>query len=332
MRFEKPISVQQIAQWVNGIVVGNPNVYATGINEIHRVEAGDICFVDHPKYYRRILESPASVILIDKAVDVPDGKALIVVESPFIAFNQLLRKFREAFSPVISDKPTLGKNVQIGQQVVFGKNVIIEDEVIIGHQVTIGSNVYIGRGTIIYPGARIGDYVQIGQYCRIQYGVVIGGLPFYYKRTHNGRIPMENAGGVWIGDYVDIGANTTIDSGVSAPTMIGDHTKIDNLVQVGHDTIIGKRCVIAAQVGIAGCVVIEDDVTLWGQVGIPSGIRVGKGAVLLAKAGVMSDVPAGKTYFGAPAKEHVQKWRELAALSKLPLWIKEAESKVEQEE
>ena len=129
---------------------------------------------------------------------------------------------------------------------------------------------------------------------------------------------MYTAGGVCIGNHVEIGAGCTIDSGLTADTIIGDHCKLDNHVHVGHDTIIGRNCLFAAQVGIAGCVVIEDDVILWGQVGVPSDIHIGKGAVVLGQSGLTKDLEGGKTYFGSPAEEARHKYRELALIRKLP--------------
>jgi len=183
--------------------------------------------------------------------------------------------------------------------------------------VVIGSNVTIGAGTLIYPNVTIYDFTEIGKSCVIQSGAVIGGEAFYYKKRPWGREKMLSKGKVVLEDFVEIGANTTVDRGVSAITRVGEHTKIDNLVQVGHDTTIGKRCVIAAQVGIAGVCRIEDDVILWGKVGIPSGVTIGAGAILHAMTGVFSDLPGNKIYSGIPAQEQMKTLRQYATMEKI---------------
>ncbi len=321
MKFYRPFLAREIARIIEAEkIIGNSEVPTTGINEIHRLEQGEICFVDHPKYYDKVLNSPASVIIINKSVEAPKGKALLVHNDPFRAFNKIIRYFLEEQKfPENRIAPT----AVLGKYVSLGKGVVLENHVKIGDNVSIGNNVFIGENTIIYPGVRIGDNVRIGKNCLIQYNAVVGGEPFYYKNYGEERVKMERGGGVLIEDFVHIGANTTIDAGVSADTTIGEHTKIDNLVQIGHDTIIGKRCLIASQAGIAGATVIEDEVTIWGQAGVPSGLRIGKKAVLFAKTGVMSDLEGGKIYAGFVAQEARKTWRELAALKKLPEMLRE---------
>ena len=317
MKFTNPVEAKELAEII-GAKLSGENIQATGINEIHRVEKGDICFVDHPKYYNKVLESPADVIIINKEITPPENKALLIHPEPFIAFNELLEFFIKREFPLDKDDSYVSPKATVGKNVVIGKSVKIADNVVIGDNVSIGNYVEIGENTLIYPGTRIGDRVKIGENCLIQYNAVIGGEPFYYKNYGTHRVKMVRGGGVLLEDNVHIGSNTTIDAGVSADTIIGAHTKIDNLVQVGHDTIIGKHCLIASQVGIAGANVIEDNVTLWGQVGVPSGLRIGKGAVLLGKAGVMSDLDGGKVYAGYVAQERRKTWQEIAALRKLP--------------
>ena len=321
MKFTTPVEAKNLAEIINAKLLGE-NISATGINEIHRVEKGDICFVDHPKYYRKVLESPADVIIINKEITPPENKALLIHPEPFLAFNELLKFFLKKEFPTDVDNSYISEKAEIGKNVTLGKNVKINDNVVIGDNVSIGNYVEIGENTIIYSGTRIGDRTKIGKNCLIQYNAVIGGEPFYYKNYGTHRVKMVRAGGVLLENFVHIGSNTTIDTGVSADTIIGAHTKIDNLVQIGHDTIIGKHCLIAAQVGIAGANIIEDNVTLWGQVGVPSGLKIGKGAVLMGKAGVMSDLEGGKIYAGYVAQERRKTWQELAALRKLPEIIK----------
>ncbi|MEN3040075.1 MAG: UDP-3-O-(3-hydroxymyristoyl)glucosamine N-acyltransferase [Bacteroidia bacterium] len=308
----------EIAALVGGSLIGDPNIIATGINEIHRVEPGDITFTDVSKYLRRALESPASIILINQEVDPPPHKALIYTHFPFRSFNFLLEYFRPSISPAFSPNHTQYPGVEVGENVIIGEGTHIEPGCKIGHNTVIGPNCYIGKDTIIYPNVTIGPYTHIGAHVVIQSGCVIGGDAFYYKRTEIGSERLLSKGRVVIGDYVEIGANTTIDRGVTSDTYIGDHTKIDNLVQIGHDTFIGRNCQIAAQVGIAGTCAIEDGVILWGQVGVPSGIRIGARSTVLAKSGVLTSLEGGKVYFGFIAKEVKKAWREIASMGRLP--------------
>ncbi|MCS6896112.1 MAG: UDP-3-O-(3-hydroxymyristoyl)glucosamine N-acyltransferase [Bacteroidia bacterium] len=308
----------EIASLVGGSLIGDPNILATGINEIHRVEPGDITFTDVSKYLRRALESSASIILLNQEVDPPPNKALIYTHFPFRSFNMLLEHFRPSSSPAFPPSHAEYPGVELGENVIIGEGTYIEAGCRIGHNTVIGPNCYIGRNTTIHPNVTIGPYTHIGSHVMIQSGCVIGGEAFYYKRTEIGSERLLSKGRVVIGDYVEIGANTTIDRGVTSDTYIGDHTKIDNLVQIGHDTFIGRNCQIAAQVGIAGTCIIEDGVVLWGQVGVPSGIRIGARATVLAKSGVLTSLESGKVYFGFIAKEVKKAWREIASMGRLP--------------
>ncbi|MCZ2355438.1 MAG: UDP-3-O-(3-hydroxymyristoyl)glucosamine N-acyltransferase [Bacteroidia bacterium] len=322
MKLTQPVTVTEIARIIGGKVLGNPNHIVSGFNEIHRVEPGDLTFVDVEKYFKKSLNSRATTILLNQEVEIPEGKALILSNDPFRDYNLLTEYFQPRSSLDIYNEPILGENTHIGKNVVFGNNVSVGSNVEIGHNTIIGNNVVIGSETLIYGNVTIYDNCQIGSNCCIQSGAVIGGEAFYYKKRPYGRDKMLTKGRVILEDWVEIGANTTIDRGVSADTIIGEYTKIDNLVQIGHDTVVGKRCIIAAQVGIAGVSNIGDDVTLWGQVGIPSNIYIGNGAVVMAKSGVLASLEGGKTYLGVPAKEFKKSWREIACIEKLPELIK----------
>jgi len=293
-----------MAEIVGARVLGNIRRMVTGINEINRVQAGDLVFVDHPKYYAKALNSAATTILIDKAdVEIPEGKAILVSEDPCRDYNLLVRQF---MLPL--EWPEAAPRVGSGT--------------VVHPSVAMGSNVCIGEGCTIMPGVVIYPNTTIGHRVIIHANAVIGGDGFYYKKRAGGYEKMVTAGCVVIEDDVEIGAGTTIDRGVSADTRIGAGTKIDNQVQIGHDTLIGKHCLIAAQVGIAGACVVGDNVTLWGQVGVPSKLTIGAGAVVLGQSGLIGNLEGGKTYFGSPAGEWKQKMREAASLSRLPAMIK----------
>ena len=301
MKFKSVQTLQKIANLIDATFVGESDFKISGINEIHVVEAGDIVFVDHPKYYEKALNSKATTILINKEVDCPEGKSLLISDNPFRDFNKITKHF----SPFISSK------VSIADTAIVGEGTIIQPNVFIGNNVSIGKNCLIHPNVTIYDNAIIGDAVIIHA------NTVLGADAFYYKNRPEGFDQLLSVGRVVVKDNVHIGASCTIDKGVTGDTTIGKGTKIDNQVHVGHDTKIGKKCLIASQTGIAGCVIIEDEVTLWGQVGTNSGITIGKGAVILGQTGVTKSVPGGKTYFGTPISESRLKLKELAYLKRL---------------
>lgn len=294
-------TVGAIAQFLGRSVVGDESLIVTGINEIHRVEPGDLVFVDHPKYYDKALNSAASFILIDKEVAVPEGKALIISPEPFDDYNRLTRKF----APYRPQMTMTGENCQIADSAHLSPNCFIGNDVIIGENAIIHPGAYIGDGTVIEENVIIGPNAVIGHYA------------FYFKKKPSGYDRMHSCGFVYIERNVEIGAGTTIDAGVSAITRIGEGTKIDNLVQIGHDTIVGKNCLFASQVGIAGCCNIGNNVTFWGQVGCASGLTIGDGVVVLAQSGIARSLESGKVYFGSPCDESKTKMKELFVLKRL---------------
>ncbi len=298
--------------------IGDPDHIISGFNEIHLVEKGDATFTDVPKYYEKALKSAATTIIINQRVDVPEGKGLLIHDDPFIAYNILTEHFQPRYPFDTAQPPKIGDNVKIGRNVVFGENVVLGDEVEIGHNTTIGSNVTIGNGSLIYANVFIADDTIIGEDVCINAGCVIGGEGFYFKSRENSKEKLLSKGRVVIHDHVDIGANCTIDKGISGDTTIGEWTKLDSLIQVGHDTVIGKRCLIAAQVGIAGVVIVEDDVMIWGQAGINKDLTIGKGAIILGKTGVMSSLAGGKKYLGMIANDHREVLRQEISIRNLP--------------
>jgi UDP-3-O-[3-hydroxymyristoyl] glucosamine N-acyltransferase len=301
MKFKTVQTLQKIATLIDAKFVGDQDFKISGINEIHVVENGDIVFVDHPKYYGKALESAATTILINKEVECPEGKSLLISDDPFRDFNKITKHY----NPFISSKESISASA------IIGEGSIIQPNVFIGNYVTIGKNCMIHPNVTIYDNAVIGDNVVLHA------NTVLGADAFYYKNRPEGFDQLISGGRVIVKDNVHIGASCTIDRGVTGDTTIGDGTKIDNQVHVGHDTKIGKKCLIASQTGIAGCVIIEDGVTLWGQVGTNSGITIGKGAVILGQTGVTKSVPGGKTYFGTPISESREKLKELAYLKRL---------------
>jgi UDP-3-O-[3-hydroxymyristoyl] glucosamine N-acyltransferase len=299
MKLNRTHTIAEIAAIIGAEFAGDPNFPVSGLNEIHKVEAGDLVFVDHPKYYEKALQSAATIVLINQRVVCPEGKALLFSNDPCRDYNALTKHFSPWAMPA-------AKNVQIGNDSHIHPSVVL------------GNNVSIGDRCIIYPGVVFYENVHIGNDCIIHANTVLGSDAFYYKARPAGRDKMHSCGSVVIEDRVEIGAACTIDRGVSGDTRIGEGSKLDNQVHVGHDTVIGKNCLFAAQVGIAGCVVIEDNAILWGQVGVTSGVRIGKGAVVLGQSGVTKSLEGGIAYFGSPAEESRNKLKELALVRKLP--------------
>lgn len=302
MKFNATHTLKDIAALIKAEFIGDPNFIVSGINEIHMVEKGDLTFVDHPKYYDKALQSAATTILINKEVECPAGKALILSDDPFRDYNFLTRHFM----------PEKHSDKLVSDTARIGKGTVIMPGAFIGHHVTIGTN------SIIHPGVSIYDHCVIGDEVIIHSGTVIGADAFYYKRRQDGYDKMHSCGRVVIHDKVEIGASCTIDKGVSGDTVIGKGTKMDNQVHIGHDTVVGQNCLFAAQVGIAGVVVIEDNVILWGQVGVQKDLTIGAGAVVLGQSGIPKSLEGNKTYFGSPVRDAREKMKELALIKRLP--------------
>lgn len=302
MKFQKSHSLQEIANLLDCKFIGDKDFQVLGMNEIHVVEPGDIVFVDHPKYYDKALQSAATIVLINKEVECPVGKALLISDDPFRDFNILTRHF----------KPFQFANVAIAPTAEIGEGTIIQPNTF------VGNNVKIGKNCLIHSNVSIYDHTVIGDNVIIHAGTILGADAFYYKKRPEGFDQLISGGRVVIEDNVGIGALCTIDKGVTGDTTIGAGTKLDNQVHVGHDTVIGKKCLIASQTGIAGCVIIEDEVTMWGQVGTTSGITIGTKAVVMGQTGVTKSVEGGKSYFGTPIEESREKLKQLANIKKIP--------------
>jgi UDP-3-O-[3-hydroxymyristoyl] glucosamine N-acyltransferase len=308
MKFPAPVSIKWIANLIGAELTGNTEGMATGINEIHKVEPGDLVFVDHPKYYDKCLHSEATFIIINQKTECPEGKALLIVDKPFEAYQTIVRHFRP-FRP--ADKP-------ISDTATIGEGTYIAPNVFVGHEVSIGKNCFIA------PNVTILDHCVIGDNVTIQAGTVIGSDAFYYNTKKDREVwykKMESCGRVVIENDVEIGAGCTIDRGVSHDTRIGRGSKLDNMVHIGHDTVLGANCLLAAQVGIAGATTLGNGVILWGQVGVSKTLTIQDNVVVLAQSGVGGTLEAGKVYFGSPCEEASVKKRELVWVKRIPeIW------------
>lgn len=315
VKFPQPQPLSHLAEITGARLVGDPDYLATGINEIHRVEPGDVLFVDHPKYFQKALRSAATVVLINQEVEAPEDKHLLVTDDPFSAYNSLMERFRTPPARHTGVVP-MGDGVEVGERVHLSPGVVL------------GGNVRLGDDCILHPNVVLYDDVWLGARVEIHANTVIGSDAFYFNNRKTHFAKMLSGGAVIIGDDVEIGAGCTIDRGVSAVTRIGHGTKLDNMVHLGHDVEIGERCLLAAQVGVGGAVVIGNEVILWGQVGVNKGIRIGDQAVVFAQSGVHRSIEAGKHYFGSPARESREGFRQVAALDQLPGWLDKLRGKV----
>lgn len=314
MHLEKSISLKELAKILGLKFIGPADHLVSGINEIHKVEKGDLTFVDIEKYYSKALQSAATTILINQEVPCPEGKALLISKDPFSDYNKLVKRFRpfEAADKLISDTAEIGVGT------------IIQPGAFIGNHVKIGKNCLIHANVSVY------DYSEIGDNVIVQANTVIGSDAFYFKtrKVENAYFEkLESCGKVVLENDVEIGANCTIDRGVSGITRIGAGSKLDNMIHIAHGVVLGKNCLLAAQVGIAGKTIIGNEAVIWGKVGISKDLKIGDKVTILATSSVSKDLEGGKTYFGSPAEEARAMWKKMAALRKLPELIEEWKKK-----
>jgi len=308
MKFTNKLTVSQIIEIMNSevTVTGDLNNLFSGINEIHSVEPGDISFVDHPKYYDKVLNSKAIAVIINKNVDPPNGKTLFICDDPLICFLKIVQHFVK-FHP---------QNTAIHPSAIIGEGTVVQPNVFIGEHVTIGKNCIIHANVSIYANTEIGNNVTIHS------NSTIGGDACYFQKRETGWIKLTSGGSTKIEDDVEIGCNCCIDKGISGITFIGKGTKFDNQVQVGHDAHIGAHCFLGAQCGISGCTFIDDFCSMWAKSGVNKGLYIAKNTTLLAMSALDKSVPEeGAVFFGIPADEARKKWKEMVYIKKLPEFI-----------
>ena len=317
MIFEKPISVSDLSnQFGLQILSNNFGEVVFGINEIHKVSKGDLTFVDTPKYYDKVLKSAASFIIINKKIEPVAGKCLLYSENPFQTYNTIAKFYF----------PTKFSNN------VIAVNTIIPDSTKIFPNVFIGENVQIGENCIIYPNVTIYPNVIIGNNVIFHANTTIGSDAFNYNVQKGVYNKMHTIGRVIIKNNVEIGANCSIDAGVSGDTIIGQGTKLDNQFQIAHGVVIGENCLLCAQVAIAGKTIIGNNVILYGKVGISKGLVIGDNAVILASSNVDKNLEGGKRYYGSPALEARQAMKYFATLRMMPEYLTKIRHLLYQEE
>lgn len=320
-------TVRELAELVAGDVEGDAAKRVTGVAPVDRAGPNDVTYVVNERYAKRFEPAGVAACLVPPGISMEaDGAALIRVDNPELALATLLDVFHPSPEPEPSVHPTaiIARGARIGGQVSIAPFVTIEDGVRLGRGTQIGPHTHIGSGTEIGEDCRIGPSctvlhgVRIGDRVRLYTGVRLGVEGFGYTPGPRGLHRIPQVGGCIIGDDVDIGANCTVDRGSLGDTVIGEGTKIDNLVHIAHNVRVGKHCVIVAQVGVAGSVEIGDGAQLGGQAGISGHLTIGAGARLAAQAGVFGDIPAGAVYSGYPARPHRQSLRASALTLKLP--------------
>lgn len=302
MKLLSPVSVSFIAEKIGAEIIGDPDRMVLGLNEIHKVEFGDLTFVDKEKYYDASLNSAATFVIMNRRKHCPEGKTLLICDEPFQAYNKL----------VMEQRPFIPLTSKISDTAEIHPTVILEPNVIVGHHVKIGENSIIQANTTIVGNTIIGKNVNIHP------NTVIGSDAFYYKRYGTHHEKWHSGGRVIIEDNVEIGACCTINIGVSGDTIIGEGTKFDSQVHIGHGAVVGKHCLFAAQVGIGGKAIIQDRVCLYGQVGVAQNITIGEDAIVLGQSGVSKNLAKDKTYFGSPAQDVREMYKQLALFRQLP--------------
>ncbi len=319
------ISLKKISKCLEGQIIGDEHLLLEGLASIDEATEGQITFISHPKYEKKAFKTKASVLMTREAI-----KGLcttfLIVEDPYFSFAKLLALFHppKKKTPGVHASATLGKHLVLGADLVIGPSVTLEDGVTIESNTQIGAGVFVGEGSsvgensIIYPNVTIREGVKIGKRVIIHSGSVIGsdGFGFAFHAGKHHKIPQ--VGGVIIEDDVEIGANVTIDRAVMGQTIIGQGTKFDNLVQVGHNVKIGAHSILVAQVGISGSSQLGNYVTLAGQVGVAGHVKIGDQVVVGAKSGVTKDIPAAQTVSGFPPVPHKSWLKSQVALQQLP--------------
>jgi UDP-3-O-[3-hydroxymyristoyl] glucosamine N-acyltransferase len=329
------LTAAAIAEAVGGQLVGDPLVAVSGVAALDRASPRDLSFLGAAKYAPLFAASRAGVVLIlPELAEAPgSARARVVVERPQEALLTLLPRFQRSTAPLAGIHPTavigagvrLGSNVSVGPYAIIGDDVTLGDDAIVGPHCVVGAGVELGEGCHVVASVTIYSGSRIGKRVILHAGVRIGSDGFGYIQRDGKHLKIPHVGRCILEDDVEIGANTTIDRGSIDDTVIGAGTKIDNLVQIGHNVRVGRSCLIMSQAGVAGSVRIEDGCMILGQVGISGHHTIGKGARLAAQAGVFGDIPAGETWSGYPARPHKEALRAQAALFKLPSLLRRIE-------
>lgn len=330
----------EINQEVNGSLTGDLQVTITGVNHISAATASQLTFIGSTKYIGLWADSKAAAAIVNASLDFApgQGRTSISVEDADLAMAQVLHMFAPPPpkcedgchpSAVVDATAAIGKGACIGAGCYIGPGVVVGDQATLYPNVTVLDDSRIGAGTVIWSGTVIRERCRIGRQCLIHPNVTIGADGFGYRPAPDGRglVKIPQIGSVEIGDGVEIGAGSCVDRGKFSATVIGDGTKIDNLVQIGHNCTIGRSCVMAGQSGLAGSVTLGDGVVMGGRAMVSDHLSVGSGTRIGGNAGVISDIPPGKTVLGMPADDYRKTLRLWASLKQLPDLIQQMKKK-----
>ena len=324
----KEFTVQEINNLVKGELIGDYNGSIKGLEQIENAGEGELTFIGNLKYSRKWEASKASIAIVYEGIKIEpgEGKAFIKVKNPDLAMAQVL----EVFLPdpphfdmdihdtaVIDQSAVLGKGCRVGANSYIGKGAVLGEGVTIYPNVSIFDDTTIGDYTTVWSGTVIRERSIIGKHCIFHSNVSIGADGFGYRPSEQGLTKIPHIGNVVIGNYVEIGANSCVDRGKFSATVLGDGCKIDNLVQIGHNSVLGKFCIMAGNSGLAGSVTLGDGVVIGGSASIKDHTTIHSGATVGAGSGVMNDVPPGKTVVGYPACDSREMLKQWVALRKL---------------
>ena len=328
----KSFTVAEISELLDGELIGSYNKPIIGAEQIDRARDGQITFISGNKYERQWESCRASAAIVPKTIKILPGKdrAFIKVENADLAMAKLLEALQpepprqlEEIHPraVVDETAVIGKGCMIGAGSYVGKNVVLGNGVILYPNVTVFDNTSIGDHTVVWSGTVIRERSIIGNNCIFHTNVSIGADGFGYRPSEDGRglVKIPQIGNVVIGNYVEIGANSCVDRGKFSSTIVGDGCKIDNLVQIAHNCVLGRSCIMAGHSGLAGSVTLGDGVIIGGSASIKDHTTINSGAVVGAGSGVMCDVAPGKTVLGYPAtdsREMLKQWVALRNLAK----------------
>lgn len=319
-------TLAELAAELGGVVVGDATVRIRGVAGIREAQPGDLTFLANARYDAHLAATRASAVLCTH--DQPESPIpMIRVANPYLAFQRAVRVFRpDGHRPAPGTHPTavVSPEAELGPEVVVGPHCVVEAGARLGARVVLGAGCFVGRDaqigddTWLWPRVVVRDECVLGARCIVHPGAVIGGDGFGFAFDQGRYHKVPQVGNVVVGDDVEIGANACIDRATTDSTRIGDGSKIDNLVQIGHNVVVGPHCIVVAQVGIAGSTELEHHVTLGGQAGLVGHIKIGAGAMVGAQSGVTKSVPAETVVTGYPAVPHPAWKRLYAFLQKLP--------------
>ncbi len=317
----------QVAAAVGGELIGRRDLVLAGVAPLARAGPGELSLLTSPRYRRQFAESRAGAVLVSPAFrdEQPGPATRIVVPDPLAALARIAEALEPPPAPPWGVHPTatLGRGVRWRGRVAIGRGALLGPDVVLGPDCVIGAHAVIERGAVlgerchVEPQATVHAGATLGNRVVVRAGARVGGAGFGFRRRDDRHEAVPQLGRCTIGNDVEIGANTTIDRGSLDDTTVGSGTKIDNLVQVAHNVHVGARCIIMAQVGIAGSTIVEDDVMLAGQAGLADHLTVGQGARIAAQSGVIGDIAPGDTVSGYPARSHRAVLRQTAALARL---------------